>query len=192
MELNLVELLRLNRDPDVMTTHAAFYCHVPAIAAYAYLHTIYAPASDEVMSTFGGDLDIPDEWRSFLMMQNGANLFSNALSLYGVSDPKQLNNRSGNYSTSAFSLHEYQTVSNKFPNELQIGSYGYDGALVLLSRIDGYIQVVSPSGDDTLARFASPEAYLREECGRLGILFSESGELLTDEKWTVPVEGRIS
>jgi hypothetical protein len=192
--LNLRELLQLNDTPVVKTARAEFYCHVPSIAPYAYLHTIYSPASWDILSSFGPGFQIPDEWLSFLLIQNGADLFSNALCLYGVNNPRQLLDRSSNYSQAAFSLQElnHDAVLVRFRDYLQIGSYGYNAARLLLSRTDLSIQVVSRSGADTLAGWPDPQAYFTEECGRLRSLFSDSGVLLTDERWTVPVDGYVS
>ena len=188
MELKLVKLLDLDGAPDVRTECSDLYYHVPSIAPYAYLHTIYAPVTVDALATFAAGLEIPDEWISFLKIQNGAEMFSNALSLYGVNDPHQLIDRSANYSQAAFSLLKVNghSVLAGFPDYLQIGNYGYNAARLLLSRRDGLIRVVSRSGSETLASWPKLETYFSDELGRLSSLYSSSGILLVEKRLTVP------
>ena len=189
MELDLVHLLSLSGHPDVATDSARFYCHVPDVAPYAYLHTIYAPADSEILGT--SSVHIPKAWCSFLKIQNGADLFSNALFIYGMRRKGHMHDRSSNYSTSAFSLEEANAhpVLRKFPMDIQVGNYGYNGARVLLSRDDLSIKVVSRSGEREILKWKSIEVFLRSEISRLASLFSGSGKLLVNEELTLPSLG---
>ena len=192
MVLNLDKLLTLD-SPEVVTDHARFYCHVPKVAPYAYLHTIFNPASPDTLRSVADELEIPRPWVSFLEIQNGAWLFSGALRLNGVIDPNRLHSRQSNYAEIPYSPTEtsWDHVINLLPEWLGIGDYGFDGSRILMNRQNAQIQVLDRTGTNALAIWNSVEAFLIAELKRIGALFSPLGECQVDHKFTVPHQEMI-
>jgi hypothetical protein len=79
-----------------------------------------------------------------------------------------------------------EPVARQEPTLLQIGGYGYNGARIFLSRLDGRVLVTTRTGEETLGTWGNVRAYLADELTRVNSMFSSSGDLLVDEKFTVP------
>jgi hypothetical protein len=187
MKLHLDKLLRID-NPDVVTDHARFYRHVPKIAPYAYLHTIFNPAPPAILKSVATQIDIPEAWLHFLEIQNGAFLFFDALRLNGAVDPHRLRSRMDYYTQVPYSLIKTNSnsVMKLFPDWLKIGDYGFDRSIILINRHNEQIQVVDNQGSNMLAAWPNLESFLTSEVKRIGILYSPSGECLVDSKFTVP------
>ena len=192
MVLNLDKLLTLD-SPEVVTDHARFYCHVPKVAPYAYLHTIFNPAPQDILRPVVDELEIPSPWVYFLEIQNGAWLFSGALRLDGAVDPHRLHSRQNRYAQVPYSLtrSDRESVMKLLPEWLAIGDYGFDGSRILMNRENARIQVVDPIGTNALATWSNIQAFLTAELRRIGILFSPAGECQVDRKFTVPRQEMI-
>jgi len=187
MKLHLDTLLMID-NPDMVTDHARFYRHVPKVAPYAYLHTIFNPAPPAILKSVATQIEIPEAWLLFLEIQNGAFLFSSALRLDGAVDPHRLHSRKDFYAQVPYSLIKTRTdpVMKLLPDWLNIGDYGFDGSKILMNRHNEQIQVVDNQGNNLLAAWPNLETFLTIEVNRLGILYSTSGECLVDRKLTVP------
>jgi hypothetical protein len=187
MALHLDQLL-INSAPDVVTDDARFYTYVPKLAPYAYLHTIFNPASSVILKSVATQVEIPEAWALFLQTQNGAFLFSNALRLDGVVDPHRLHSRQSNYAQNAFSLIKTNRdpVMNLFPGWLRIGDYGFDGSKILMNKRNQQIQAIESKGLNILATWPDLETFLTSEIERIGMLYSPSGQCLVDRKFTAP------
>jgi len=65
---------------------AKFICPLPKIGPLAFLHCLFAPCTasqlEDVRDLFG--FGLPDEYESFLKLSNGASLFRDAVSIYGI------------------------------------------------------------------------------------------------------------
>jgi len=186
--LDIVSLLGINATPDVQAEGTRFYCHIPHAAPYAYLHTIFAPVSSELLASTSALHDIPEIWASFLQTQNGANVYFGSLHFYGLVAPGQLFNRENMYARLPFSLTDAnrRSVMRGFPDWLMIGSYGFNASRLLLHRVNGSLQAINEPGDTILAEWPNLATFFSSEISRLTILFSDSGRLLVDEKFTVP------
>lgn len=57
--------------------------HIPSLGEYAYLHTIFDAADNDVQRGNIDSLRLPSELREFYRTYNGAHLFSDNFSLYG-------------------------------------------------------------------------------------------------------------
>jgi hypothetical protein len=185
---NLVEILGLQSTlPGLQTPSTSMYCHLPWVGTHAFLHTIFRPADRTSLRRLSIELKIPEIWQEALAHQNGANLYLNALYIYGALDQNRLKDRSGT-ELLPFSIGECNEESGLSSDEewLQIGSYGYSGAMVLLSRTDGCVKSIDQSGRETLSTWPNVHRWLEDEVRRLSLLFSAEGRLLTDERFTEP------
>src|SRR5262245_24463557 len=95
MAIELANLVSPFASENWRQSETAYYLtHVPWVGPFAYLHVIYKPASQLVLESASERLRIPVVFRDFLTVQNGASLFSGALTIFGAVHPGQLLNRS--------------------------------------------------------------------------------------------------
>lgn len=188
MELNLTRLLRLSRGPDFHSSHASYYVHLPDLAPFGYLYTIFAPPDPEALKRCSHGLQLPGVLQGFFAYQNGADLFFNALSLFGVLEPGRLFSRMSDRAEYPFDLQELNRQSGLTPEGewLLIGSYSFDGTRVMLHRSTGGIQAVERKRHQKRSEWPCFGTYLKEEIERLLPMYSEAGKLLVEKKYTVP------
>jgi hypothetical protein len=186
-ELRLESVIGLG-SPDRKGTGASYYIPLPKVAPFAYLHTIFQAATDETLRSACAKLKLPAIWQKFLSVQNGANLFLNSLYLYGAVRPDQPRIRGGNYITMPFSMGEMNSENSFQPSGelLQVGSYRYNGAQLLLNRETGRMLAVNKSNNQLAADWIDVATYLNNELARLNALHDRAGRLLVDERYTVP------
>src|SRR5437870_1888415 len=89
--LTALEGFRSHNDRE--STTAWFRTLVPWVGPEAYFNIIYKPASPDLLSEVSRKWQFPSSVIECLTKQNGAMLFSGALSLYGVVEPGRLLNR---------------------------------------------------------------------------------------------------
>lgn len=171
---------------------AFFLCPDPWIAPLAYLHIIFKPVSDPLLKSLTAELELPLPLHFFFKQQNGAILFSGALSFYGLHTPGQLLNREDPFSRLPFDLqNEGGSWSPVNPKQfLVIGGYGFDGSTICIDRSN--LRVVMFKRVKTgLAKVPSHSWETLEDCvvseiARLSAIFDKSGGLLVDGRLTVP------
>lgn len=198
MSLKVLELLAAfdnvnNREG----TFAFFQTHVPWVAPEAYLNIVFKPASDEVLAGVIRRLRIPHVFVDFLAHQNGAILFSGALSVYGVHAPNQCLDRLDVFGRLPFNIEDENTRCDVGDSHrlLAVGSYGFDGSRVCIDRRDLSVSVFEKQNADawpTLStRWESLEDWVRSEITRISALFDPQGHLLVPERETLPRSRRI-
>ena len=170
---------------------AYFLTPVPWVAPDAYLNVVWKGANPENLKRVGERVKIPAEFRDFLRIQNGAVLFSDALSIFGVHEEGQLLNRNGPLQALPFNIEEEN--ENWLPPEpsrfLAIGAYGFNGSRVCVDRTNGEISLF-PRDACTPAKciysWRSIGEWLKSEIERLSTLFDRMGCRLVDQHFTVP------
>jgi len=194
MELNLIHLLRLTREPAFSSNAASYYVHLPELAPFGYLHTIFIAPKEETLRQCADRLRMPEGLRRFFTFQNGADLFFNSLSLFGILEPGRLLSRTNDRIQAPFDLEDMNR-QHRLPPEgewILIGSYGFDGTQLLFHRLTEKIQAVERKHRHRVSEWADFDTYLQDEIGRLSSLFSEAGKLLVDKKYTVPGSEEIA
>jgi hypothetical protein len=191
-QINLLELLHLTRNSNLIESKTAYFNqNVPSIAPEAYLHTIFKPLPAPVVSALPHFRELPAIWKDFFAIQNGADLFSGAISLYGLHPHGQMLSRKGGLD-SRLPFDLANESSNRPPpnpkENLKIGGYGFDGSLVCLNRKDESISVFRRDGSELIALWHSPTSWLTNEIARIGMLFDSSGNRLGDEIETRPIK----
>lgn len=171
---------------------AFFRTHVPRIGSLAYLNIIFKPVSTDVLQRVAAKLRMPVSLTEFLSVQNGAILFSGALSVYGVQRSGQLLDRKDPFFDLPFNIEEEN--QNWPPSDrtgfLAIGGYSFDGSMVCIDRSDCSLSLFGRGEQGLLPthlfRWPSLEAWLTTEIARLSMLFDRRGSRLVDESQTVP------
>jgi hypothetical protein len=171
---------------------AFFRTHVPWLGSLAYLNVVFKPPEAGALFEVSTQLGMPDSLVRFLKLQNGAILFSESLSVYGVHEPGQLLRRREPFLALPFNI--LLENSNWPPHDvsryLAIGGYGFDGSTGCIDRRDESV-VLFPRGPQALLPDPSLvwpglETWLSTEIDRLSALFDRHGRRLVDEGRTVP------
>jgi hypothetical protein len=135
---------------------------------------------------------MPPTLIAFLEKQNGAILFSGALSIYGVHRAGQLLNRNDEFSRLPFNIetenHNWPPVNRKL--FLAIGDYSVDGSQVCIDRSNSRLYLFQ-RGVAGLAKVPSCsweniDEWIVGEVGRLSTMFDSRGKRVVDERLTVP------
>lgn len=180
---------------DRETSTAVFRTRVQWVGASAYLHIVFKPASYDLLSHAATKLKMPASFVDFLRTQNGAVLFSGALSIYGIHAPGQLLKREDPEFALPFNIEDEN--QNWPPPDraiyLTIGGYSFDGSRVCINRNDGKVYLFE-RGIQSLLRspshsWESFEQWIMSEVIRLTALFDRRGKRLVDESQTLPVVG---
>jgi hypothetical protein len=193
MTIRLLDLLSQFREAnDHESENAYFRTRVPWVAPLAYLNIVYKPAPQEVLNDAIRRLSIPRVFSEFLAVQNGAILFSGALSIYGAVRPSQLLNRSDPFSLPPFSLDDHNEVSS-LPHAdsfFTIGRYGFDGTRVCIHRGPLGVHLFEKGGTELTAMetptWKGLDEWLTSEVSRLSVLFDSDGHRLVNELETLP------
>ena len=196
MAIRLLDLLpSLGSDSDKETDFAYFLTHVPWVAPQAHLHIVFKPAPDRVLMHAAHRLRLPPVFLDFLKMQNGAILFSGALSIYGVRAPGDRINRSDPFSRPPIDIEHENSNWPPYDSDrlLAIGGYGFDGSSVCINRKSFRMDLFS-RGEGSLSDTASfswnsLDEWIRDENSRLSTLFDSTGLRLVNESETVPRQG---
>jgi len=191
--LNLLSEFRVVTDHESQT--AFFRTHVPWVAPEAYLHMIFKPAARDVLADAAQRQRIPPVFQEFLAIQNGAILFSGALSIYGVVHPGQPLERSATFSRLPFSIESENSDWRPYDPDrfLAIGGYGFDGSRACIDRRSLQIALFQRGEAGLLSTpllsWKSLEQWVREEISRLSALFDANGKRLVNESQTLPHSG---
>jgi hypothetical protein len=189
MDIDLLDLISSFDVVDDRENEIAFFrTHVPWVGSHAYLHTVYKAITEDVLSVCARKLDIPNPVLKFLRRQNGADLFSGALYIYGVVRSGQLLNRSDPFSLPPFSIENANAEALGFDltRFLAVGGYGFDGSQVRIDRNDLSIKAFPRKSDTPTALWPDFDHWLFSEITRLSALFDRSGKRLIDGSATLP------
>jgi len=180
---------------DRETSTAVFRTRVQWVGPSAYLHVVFKAASADLLSHAAAKLKMPISCVDFLRTQNGAVLFSGALSIYGIHSRGQLLNRQDPDFALPFNIEDEN--QNWPPPDralyLSIGGYSFDGSRVCINRHDGKVYLFERE-IQTLLRspshsWESLDQWITSEVIRLTALFDCRGKRLVDESQTLPVVG---
>lgn len=187
--MRLVEILesqkwKLGRESQT----AYFFNHAPWVAPLAYLHIVFKPVPISEIEENASQLNLPSYWHEFLSIQNGAILFSSALSIYGAVNSNALLNRMDDFDRQPFSiLDENRSWPPKnHKKEVVIGGYGYDGSIAVLDKESGSLSVEDRKTHRPLKKWNSPSDWLDDELSRLSKLFDEAGRITVGRERTLP------
>ena len=159
----------------------------PHIAPEAYLHAIYKSLTEtEIIETEKIlKQTIPDDYREFLTVSNGLNIFNTTLSLYG---------RRTNYSRSMdeiqpFDLeipNSYEKPPNADKNIFIVGSYDWDGSYLYIDKNDHTVHLCRRENAGSLFQWKNFADMLLSETNRLIKLFDKNGKEIDSSKSTLP------
>lgn len=192
MTLRLLDLLSQFGEANNRQSDGAYFCtHVPWVAPLAYLNVIFKPAPEKILIEAIRRLCIPPAFSEFLAIQNGAILFSGALSIYGAVQPGQLLNRSEPFSLPPFSLDRYNDMNlSPASSFLTIGQYTFDGTRVCMHRHFLDIHLFRKGEAESMGTgsfvWKSLDQWLTNEVLRLSVLFDHEGHRLVNESETLP------
>jgi hypothetical protein len=193
MTIEVLRLLSTFENVNDRESETAFFrTHVPQAGSLAYLNIIFKPAATDVLGRVAVQLRMPAVLSEFLKVQNGAILFSGALSIYGVQRSGQLLNRGNPFFDLPFNIEEENRNwpppdSHRF---LAIGGYSFDGSIVCIDRSDCSLSRFGRGERGLLKaplfKWPSLQGWLTTEIARLSVLFDRRGTRLVDESQTVP------
>jgi len=167
---------------------ATFYNFAPWIAPQAHLHIVFKPADRATLNETGSLIELPQDWQDTLAVQNGAILYSNAISIYGVRASTALLNR-----IDVFEMPPYSIIDenrnwpvNPIERFVVIGGYSYDGTRVALDRQDGSVLAIPRKSEEVLCCWPNPDVWISEELKRFAVLFDRQGKILVGREQTLP------
>ena len=188
-------LSRFRNIDDVEFEHVAYRTRVPHVAPLAYLTVVFKPAPASVRLARTRDPLLPSALSRLFEEVNGANLFSDALIIYGFRPDHYLLERK-DWLRNALP-HDLVEVNREYERDLTsrnmvcFADYVYDRSLVLLDRLSE--RVTCLVGDDfnhVRTSWESVDEWLTAEVARLATLFDEDGRLLLGEQATLPSRTR--
>lgn len=189
MSLNIREILeaqgwKLERESST----AYFYNHAPWVAPFAYLHIVFKGAERGALNTIGDMLQIPESWRNVLSIQNGAILFSGAISFYGVHAPGTLLNRTDLFNRLPFSIEAENRSWPPPRREIQvvIGGYSYDGTRAVLDGSNGSVSAMPRKSSIIVASWPNTDTWIKSELTRMAALFDSEGRIQAEREMTLP------
>jgi hypothetical protein len=187
---DLRSILGQCRDAGSVETRDAFFCtKVPRVGAQAYLNIIYKPPTAELRNEITTELRLPSRVEAFFRTYNGARLFLDELSIYGCLPQVYLLNRADPLAIPPFGIREANSEFREelAPDDLLVGSYGYDRSLVYVKRSSG--RVVCAEGKNlrkSRADWESLDAWLNGEIPRLAAQFDANGNRSVGEEFSLP------
>lgn len=162
-------------------------CHVPHRAPEAWLHEIYTGLSEEQVNELENDMPIPlpNDYRAFLKIYNGINIFSDSLSVFGVRD-------------SDSSIQPYDIIDENMEapegapeSWLFFGGYSWDGTMVMFDLSEGTennkVYLCARESANILYEWNDFWSWLSEETDRLSKMFDLNGVKLDKDAPTCPV-----
>jgi hypothetical protein len=197
MTVDLISLVsKFSNNHDVETESAFFRTKVPQVAPEAYLHTIYKPAPESLVTEVSRQLKFPTAVLDFYHHWNGANLFVNVLAVFGCVPSGALLNRTERFKLPPFDLLEVnRELAGKLSGTklIALAAYGFDGSLVCVDPTGGEIVCfVGENISSERIRWKSIDEWLETEIGRIAFLFDERGNRLVGKEQLLPTSTRMS
>lgn len=170
-------------------TGARLIGHVPHVAPLAYFHEIYPGLTEKEFAELEARVGrrIPESYGSFLRLSNGANLFSDALSLDGLRNSYARTPDASRLPYALETANTHERPQGAPEDAVFIGSYNFDGSRLWLRPGDPSIHRCGQyEWAPTLNTWPSFATMLKNEVERLRALFDDKGVLLDEEAVTTP------
>jgi hypothetical protein len=167
---------------------AHMYGHVPHVAPEAWFHILFPPLDESALAELESRLrrPVPDSYRELLKITNGLDLFSGAITLYGLrKDYSRKPSIVLPFDLGDPNVHERPRIMD--PSWFIFCSYRADGSSAYIDPGDG--RVYRGSRDMTkprLNQWASLDTFLGDEVRRLGPHFDNRGKRLDPSRPTTP------
>ncbi|KAF5063136.1 SMI1 / KNR4 family [anaerobic digester metagenome] len=162
-------------------------CNVPNVAPNAWLHKIYGKLDENSIKHIQSVLNttLPNDFIEFISIANGINIFSDSLSVWGVKTSKA---RTGDEAIQPYGIIELNQEYKLPKNILIIGSYSWDGSIVLydLNKSDKKIFRCHRDELTKLNEWNSICDWLECEVVRLSSLFDKNGYEYDEDTPTIP------
>jgi|GEM_PF-377868 len=164
-------------------------CRAPHIGTEAWFHKLYQPALSEDEIGLVADslkVNMPDDYIEFFREYNGINLFSDALSIWGL---RKSYSRTGDEVYQPYDVISHNPERAGKPGSLLlIGSYSCDGSYIAYNPAEDMIQVFrcDEKRIKILHRWRNLSHLLESEINRLSVLFDEKGVKRDRDALTVP------
>lgn len=164
-------------------------CRAPHIGTEAWFHELYQPAlSEDEIGLIADSLKVslPDDYVEFFREYNGINLFSDALSIWGL---RKSYTRTGDEVYQPYDVISHNPGRARESGSLVlIGSYSCDGSYIAYNPAEDGIQVFrcDEKRFKILNRWNNLTHLLESEINRLSALFDEKGVKLDSEAPTIP------
>ncbi len=170
LEKNITAKREVDVDGNILINH------LPSVGMRAYLHVIFEKVDVKriLQSLDSWEVQIPKAFLGLLDQYNGANFFQGALSIFGVRS--QLSRSSG--ARQPFDIFEANTIArprNLKGNELYIGSYNWDGSIVVIENASSVVRHRLPDSMAVSNEWSDLDYFIKSEVARLSLLFDENG-----------------
>lgn len=164
-------------------------CHVPHVAPQAWLHEIYNPLNSNDVEKLQDRLgkQLQEDYRQFLLLSNGINIFSDSLSVWGL---KKSYDRRGEEAIQPYDLIAgNEEIRGVVPNSYVLfGSYSWDGSTMAydISSNSCKVFLCAPDTYEILKEWENIWVWLNEEVNRLSLMFDEKGVMYDEDVPTIP------
>ena len=164
--------------------------HVPLLGRLAYLNIIHTAAHDVIQHDIIDPLRLPDQLRRFYRTYNGADLFSDLMSVYGFFPKTYLYERTDERRSYPYNIldlnarHFNEVHSSEY---FLFGSYGFDRSVVFTERRTGRVHCAFGEDMNRIrTTWEDFETWIRCEIDRLSKCFDEYGNRLVELEETLP------
>lgn len=162
---------------------------VPHIGSMAYLHSIYAPLTEDEIAVLEQEInnELPTSLKEFYRFANGCNLFQTL----------EINGLRKNYDRS-LDDNAYQPISLKYQNVFNqplgktddcifFGAYDWDGSCLFMRKNERKVFLCLPDNvDQILYEWPGFEEFLLGEVKRLANMFDDNGRQYDEDQQTTP------
>lgn len=169
-------------------------CHVPDVGSEAWLHEIYKGLSNDEITELEKKLSInlPNQYKEFLVSFNGLNLFLDNLSIWGL---RSSYSRHGEDIYQPYDLVALNDLDEKPfgcpDNCLFFGSYSWDGTKLMFDLSEGFesnkVYLYEERSQKTVYEWENIWSYLESEVNRLSKLFSIDGTEIDENMPKSPI-----
>lgn len=170
LEKNITAKREVDVDGNILINH------LPSVGVRSYLHVIFEKVDVKriLQSLDNWEIKIPRDFLDLLDQYNGANFFQGALSIFGVRS--ELSRSPG--ARQPFDIFEANTIArpgNLKGNELYIGSYNWDGSIVVIENSSSAVRHRLPDSMAVSNEWSDLDYFIKSEVARLSLLFDENG-----------------
>ena len=167
-------------------------CHVPHLAPEAWLHEIYVNLSEKQINELENNIPVPlpTDYREFLKICNGINIFSDSLYVLGVRDSYS---RKGDEAIQPYDIVRSNMERPKgCPDSwLFFGGYSWDGTRVMFDLSEGTennkVYLCARRSTEILYEWNDFWSWLSDETDRISKLFDLNGVELDEDAPTCPI-----
>lgn len=153
--LNVLKKDYLN-NYKILSNKNELICHTPQIAPQAWLHEIYYKLNNQEILDLESKIGkkMPEEYKAFLLMCNGINIFSDSLSIFGV---RKSYKRIGDEAHQPYDLYEMnnENRNNINKNNLIIGSCDDNNNFIVYNLEENNICIYNRDNYNIIEKFNS-------------------------------------